>query len=70
MRNLLDDVDAHVKTPVSALVTINVPETEPFSAGDFRFPVEIIRNRSPKGFGANHNAAFTRVTGPHFCILI
>jgi GT2 family glycosyltransferase len=69
VRDLLEDVNARVRTPVSVLMTVNVPETLPFSAADFRFPIEIIRNPAPKGFGANHNAAFTRASGTHFCVL-
>jgi GT2 family glycosyltransferase len=69
VRNLLEDVNARVSTPVAVLMTVNVPETLPFSPADFRFPIEIIRNPSPKGFGANHNAAFSRAGGSHFCVL-
>lgn len=69
VRNLLGDVDARVTTPVSVLVTVNVPETVPFTAAEFRFPVRFIRNDSPKGFGANHNAAFRSSQGLHFCVL-
>lgn len=69
MRDLLGDIDARVKTPVSVLLTVNVPEEVPFSASDFGFPVEFIRNGSPKGFGANHNAAFRSARGSHFCVL-
>ena len=29
----------------------------------------VIRNRIPKGFGANHNAAFTLSQGKHFCVV-
>ena len=31
-------------------------------------PTEIIVNRRPKGFGANHNAAFLRCRTPFFCV--
>ena len=69
VRDLLGDIDARVTTPVSVLVTVNVPEAVPFTAADFRFPVRFIRNDSPKGFGANHNAAFRSGRGSHFCVL-
>jgi GT2 family glycosyltransferase len=69
VRNLLEDVRARVRTPVAVLMTVNVPEALPFSAADFRFPIEIHRNPAPRGFGANHNAAFARASGTHFCVL-
>ncbi len=29
----------------------------------------IVQNATPKGFGANHNAAFVNTTAPYFCVL-
>ena len=52
------------------IVTLNVPG-EPFD-GESAFPrlnLQVIRNESPKGFGANHNAAFTRCTTAWFAVL-
>lgn len=31
--------------------------------------IQVIRNATPKGFGANHNAAFRHCTTPYFCVL-
>jgi hypothetical protein len=48
------------------LVTYNIPEASlPFS--DRR--VDTIFNPSPRGFGANHNAAFLRSREPFWCVL-
>lgn len=48
------------------IVTHNIPEAAlPFS--DCR--VDVIVNPSPKGFGANHNAAFLRSQEPFWCVL-
>jgi GT2 family glycosyltransferase len=69
VQTLLRDVAARVRTPVRAIVTVNIPETLPFQAGDFAFPVEILHNAAPKGFGANHNAAFKHCRDSYFCIL-
>ena len=48
------------------VLTLNVPES-------LSLPTEerltIIRNPSPKGFGANHNAAFGFCDQPFFCVL-
>jgi N-acetylglucosaminyl-diphospho-decaprenol L-rhamnosyltransferase len=66
---LLRDVSEHVAPPLEILVTVNVPESLPFAAADFRHPTAIVENRAPLGFGANHNAAFRRATGRYFCIV-
>lgn len=48
------------------LVTRNIPEDlEPMSEDRVR----LIDNPSPKGFGANHNAAFRLSDQPFFCVL-
>lgn len=47
-------------------LTINIPENVP----EFPDPrVVIVRNESPKGYGANHNAAFKLNKYPCFCVL-
>jgi len=51
------------------ILTVNVPERE------FQLPptlterTVILRNETPKGFGANHNAAFRHCDTPFFCVL-
>ena len=69
VHTLLRDVAARVRTPVRVIVTVNIPETLPFQAADFAFPLEILHNDSPKGFGANHNAAFKHCRDSYFCVL-
>lgn len=48
------------------VITRNVPE-EMAAASDAR--VQVIDNIKPKGFGANHNAAFSKCDQPFFCVL-
>jgi N-acetylglucosaminyl-diphospho-decaprenol L-rhamnosyltransferase len=48
------------------ILTRNVPEVTRFAADDL---VSVIENSSPKGFGANHNAAFERCVLPFYCVL-
>ena len=48
------------------LVTRNIPES---LACNNDPSVRYISNPSPKGFGANHNAAFVLSTQPFFCVL-
>lgn len=66
---LLTDIAIRVRLPVSVVFTINVPEPTPFVAEHSGLALETIRNPFPKGFGANHNAAFERCRTPFFCIL-
>src|SRR5690606_13788331 len=49
--------------------TINVPESEEWLDRKFPFPVRVLRNQSPKGFGANHNAAFRVARGSYFAVV-
>lgn len=56
-------------TPMEVLLTLNLPETLPFDLSRFPFPVVVIKNARPLGFGANHNQAFERSTGEFFCVL-
>ncbi len=51
------------------ILTLNLEETLPFVADSFSFPIKVIRNSEPKGFGANHNQAFARATGKFFCVV-
>jgi GT2 family glycosyltransferase len=54
---------------VEVILTLNIPEPLPFSVEDFPFPITLINNPSPKGFGANHNAAFRLAAGKWFCVM-
>lgn len=51
------------------ILTRNIPEQVSFSAGDFPYPVRVVENVAPKGFGANHNAAFQFASGGWFCVM-
>jgi N-acetylglucosaminyl-diphospho-decaprenol L-rhamnosyltransferase len=68
--NLLNDVKRLCSpAQVEVIVTVNVPETLPFSLKEFPFETVVLSNGSPKGFGANHNAAARRARGEFFCVL-
>jgi N-acetylglucosaminyl-diphospho-decaprenol L-rhamnosyltransferase len=66
---LLRDLAAYVRTPFELILTRNVPEALPFDPGAFGFPIRVIDNPAPRGFGANHNAAFRESRGRTFCLL-
>jgi N-acetylglucosaminyl-diphospho-decaprenol L-rhamnosyltransferase len=52
------------------VLTINIPEdTAAVAALRPDFPIERIDNPAPRGFGANHNAAFRQCDTPWFLVL-
>ena len=67
--NLLADLHERCTADVEVLLTVNVPEVLPFALGSFRFPIHVFENTTPKGFGANHNAAFRRSAHDIFCVV-
>lgn len=48
------------------ILTCNIPESGTWAFGE---RLEVINNPAPKGFGANHNAAFARCREDYFCVL-
>ena len=66
--SLLSDLAELPQQNFEVLITVNVPEDEsPYH--DQPFPVRIIRNDTPKGFGANHNAAFSHSASRWFAVI-
>ncbi len=55
--------------PIEVILTTNIPEQLPFAVDDFPYPVRNVENASPKGFGANHNAAFRLAKEKWFCVM-
>lgn len=68
VRELLQDIQSLCATTVEVILTINMPEEE-INPADYPFSLTVIRNKMPKGFGANHNAALRFANGDLFCIL-
>jgi len=70
LQHLLDDL---LKLPqperFELILTRNIPEVWPFEIDRLPFSVKVIENSQPKGFGANHNAAFRAAAGDWFCVL-
>jgi N-acetylglucosaminyl-diphospho-decaprenol L-rhamnosyltransferase len=65
---LLNDLANLPKQNFDVIITINLPEDEtPYQ--DYTFPLRIIRNIIPKGFGANHNAAFLESSSQWFAVV-
>lgn len=56
---LLQDLENIKKTAsIEIILTVNIPEQDEAFGSGLRCVDRIIRNTEPKGFGANHNAAF------------
>lgn len=68
IRSLLTDLAKQAFDNFEVLITINLPEDESPYQGH-SFPVRIIRNGTPKGFGANHNAAFINSSAQWFAVV-
>lgn len=69
VKQLLGDLEAltHQDLISEIILTLNIPEKN-----DFKFdslPLRIVINDNPKGFAANHNAAFKLSQGNYFCVL-
>jgi GT2 family glycosyltransferase len=68
VRQLLDDLARLALADIEVILTTNIPEGgEAYPACPF--PVRQIRNDAPKGFGANHNAAFRVARGRWFVVV-
>jgi GT2 family glycosyltransferase len=51
------------------ILTQNLPETPPSTKGRRSPTVEVVRNRTPMGFGMNHNAAFRKCDTEFFAVV-
>ena len=67
---LLGDIAAHcIDTRIELILTLNLRDEAVPDLSAFSFPVVLVRNEVPKGFGANHNQAFAHAKGAYFCVL-
>lgn len=70
VRCMMESVVRHPPpVPWELLLTLNLPERDPISSSEAGVSVIIHRNDFPRGFAANHNAAFRRARGSRFCVL-
>jgi N-acetylglucosaminyl-diphospho-decaprenol L-rhamnosyltransferase len=66
--NLIEDLAGIAEPHLEIIVTNNIPMVRSQKRMD-HFPMVVIENDKPQGFGANHNAAFARAQGDFFCVL-
>jgi GT2 family glycosyltransferase len=67
--DLLDDLARCRPGGIEVILTLNIEERLPFVTSSFPFSVRLVRNASPRGFAANHNAALPHARGPFFCVM-
>jgi N-acetylglucosaminyl-diphospho-decaprenol L-rhamnosyltransferase len=68
--DLLSDLERYCfLTPLEVVLTINIAEINKLDIGLYSYPIKIINNEQPNGFGANHNQAFMVASGSYFCVL-
>jgi len=66
---LLEQLDQWCSGTIAKVVlTVNIPESLVLK-NSWRFEIERVDNVRPRGFGANHNAAFSHCRTPWFLIL-
>lgn len=67
---LLEDIEKSCKKySFEVIITLNLPEPITWDSHEFSFPIIVLSNVFPKGFGANHNQAFNHARGVYFCVL-
>lgn len=64
---LLSDLEKFSDLVDEIVLTINCPEK--FDISKYKNKISVIMNREPKGFGANHNAAFKKCSSEYFFVL-
>jgi GT2 family glycosyltransferase len=65
---LLGDLERLPRRDFEVVITSNVAESTAAYEG-WSYPVRILTNNVPKGFGANHNAAFAQSRGQFFAVV-
>jgi N-acetylglucosaminyl-diphospho-decaprenol L-rhamnosyltransferase len=70
VKSLLEDIQHFcLYSDLEVILTINTEEQIHFEENDYRFNLKIVYNERPKGFGANHNAAFKLKESDFFCVV-
>jgi N-acetylglucosaminyl-diphospho-decaprenol L-rhamnosyltransferase len=70
LRGLLTTLEANrPDLSLEVLLILNTPESDPTFELELSFPVRVYKNRTPLGYGANHNLSLQRANGRCFCVL-
>src|SRR5687768_12148460 len=57
------------RLPMEIIVTVNAPEKHRFGQWTGAPAIRLVENALPRGFAANHNAAFALTRAEFFCVL-
>ena len=68
VNGLLADLADHCGDDILVVLTENVADAVSLDAGRLANRLQVVRNPRPRGFGANHNAAFTRCRTSFYCV--
>lgn len=68
VNHLLQDLDRLYDGSFNIVITFNIPEND-IDFSNFRFIKNIVRNQTPRGFGANHNTIFRQCETTYFCVI-
>jgi GT2 family glycosyltransferase len=68
VNRLLADMNRHCADRVTLILTENASDPVRLETQQCACPSQVVVNRMPKGFGANHNAAFQLCRSPFFCV--
>jgi N-acetylglucosaminyl-diphospho-decaprenol L-rhamnosyltransferase len=66
---LIEDLARLRRSDFEVILTLNLPEDLEIDCSALPFPTKLIHNAAPKGFAANHNAAFAKSEADYFVIL-
>ncbi len=70
VQKLLTDISKHCGSErIELILTLNLRDELAPDLSYITFPVQLLRNEIPLGFGANHNQAFSHAKGAYFCVL-
>jgi N-acetylglucosaminyl-diphospho-decaprenol L-rhamnosyltransferase len=67
--HLIDDLVSLGRSDFELILTLNLPEDLEIDGATLPFSIKVINNPRPKGFAANHNAAFAVSSNDYFVIL-
>ena len=67
---MLEDILRLSPPDVAEIIyTANIPERDLPALNMGHIRLVVIRNETPKGFGSNHNTAFSHCRTPYFCVM-
>lgn len=69
VNGLLEDLARHCPADLPLILTENIADPVPIAVDSLGDRIQVNRNPQPRGFGANHNAAFSDCRTPYFCVV-